>query len=204
MRKRTCRRCERSCPAGNDRQLHRGRRMLRDFEYGAVFGRQGADVAAEKATFYQMEKDYAKQAFESSGCRWRVIVAHAGLIQDDPTATAFLESMCDELNVDLYFNGHIHNYYRGLRARRRCRRNRRRDDVYHHEPHGTEVRRFCRRRHRRSAPVPNRRFRRQTPVFYTSGCRRQRPDRYAYQLSEEGDLSKAATFSSYSVTTPLR
>ena len=29
-------------------------------------------IAADKAAFYQMEKDYAKQAFEASGCRWRV------------------------------------------------------------------------------------------------------------------------------------
>ncbi|MEN6595795.1 MAG: metallophosphoesterase [Clostridiaceae bacterium] len=75
-------------------------------------GEEGADIAAEKAAYYQMEKDYARQAFEASGCSWRVLLAHAGLIQDDPTATAFLESMCDELDVDLYFNGHIHNYYR--------------------------------------------------------------------------------------------
>lgn len=71
-----------------------------------------ADVTADKAAFYETEKAYAKQAFESSGCSWRVLVAHAGLIQDDPTATAFLEQMCDELDVDLYFNGHIHDYYR--------------------------------------------------------------------------------------------
>ncbi|MEN6634665.1 MAG: metallophosphoesterase family protein [Clostridiaceae bacterium] len=72
----------------------------------------GADVVADKAAFYEKEKAYAKQAFEASGCNWRVLVAHAGLIQDDPDATAFIESMCDELDVDLYFNGHIHDYYR--------------------------------------------------------------------------------------------
>ena len=71
-----------------------------------------ADVAKDKAAFYETEKAYAKQAFESSGRSWRVLLAHAGLIQDDPVATAFIESMCDELDVDLYFNGHIHDYYR--------------------------------------------------------------------------------------------
>lgn len=76
--------------------------------------KEGADVAADKAAFYEAEKAYAKAAFENSGCRWRILVAHAGLIQDDPVATAFLESMCDELNVDLFFNGHIHNYYRAV------------------------------------------------------------------------------------------
>ena len=75
-------------------------------------GKAGADVAADKVAFYELEKAYAKQAFESSGSSWRVLVAHAGLIQDDPAATAFLEQMCDELDVDLYFNGHIHDYYR--------------------------------------------------------------------------------------------
>ncbi len=75
-------------------------------------GLAGADVTADKAAFYEAEKAYAKQAFEASGCSWRIIAAHAGLIQDDPWATAFLEQMCDELDVDLYFNGHIHNYYR--------------------------------------------------------------------------------------------
>ena len=72
----------------------------------------GADVAADKIAYYEKQKAYAKQTFESSGCSWRVLVAHAGLIQDDPAATAFLENMCDELDVDLYFNGHIHDYYR--------------------------------------------------------------------------------------------
>ena len=72
----------------------------------------GADVAADKVSYYEMQEEYAKQTFESSGCSWRIIVAHAGLIQDDLTATAFLEQMCDDLDVDLYFNGHIHDYYR--------------------------------------------------------------------------------------------
>lgn len=75
-------------------------------------GKEGADVAADKAALYELEKAYAKQAFETSGCSWRVVVAHAGLIQDDPAATAFIERMCDDLDVDLYFNGHIHDYYR--------------------------------------------------------------------------------------------
>jgi hypothetical protein len=75
-------------------------------------GLDGADTAADKIAYYEMQKAWAKQVFEASGCRWRIIASHAGLIQDDPDATAFIEAMCDELNVDLYFNGHIHNYYR--------------------------------------------------------------------------------------------
>lgn len=75
-------------------------------------GVTGADAQADKQDFYQKEKEWTKQQFEASGCKWRVIVAHAGLIQDDPWATEFIETMCDELDVDLYFNGHIHDYYR--------------------------------------------------------------------------------------------
>ncbi|HWQ59004.1 MAG TPA: metallophosphoesterase family protein [Clostridia bacterium] len=75
-------------------------------------GISGADTAADKAAYYEAQEEWAQQAFEASGCRWRIVLAHAGLIQDDPAATEFLLNMCDELNVDLYFNGHIHNYYR--------------------------------------------------------------------------------------------
>ncbi|MDR0841775.1 MAG: metallophosphoesterase family protein [Christensenellaceae bacterium] len=75
-------------------------------------GLADADTVADKAAFYAKQKEWAQRVFEASGCSWRIVTAHAGLIQDDPVATEFLEKMCDELNVDLYFNGHIHNYYR--------------------------------------------------------------------------------------------
>jgi hypothetical protein len=75
-------------------------------------GVAGADAQAEKEAFYAKEKAWAREMFEASGKRWRIILAHAGLIQDDLWATRFLEDMCDELDVDLYFNGHIHDYYR--------------------------------------------------------------------------------------------
>lgn len=73
---------------------------------------EGADVSADKTAYYEAQKEYAASVFEASGCRFRIILAHAGLIQDDGAATEFIEKMCDELNVDLYFNGHIHDYYR--------------------------------------------------------------------------------------------
>ncbi len=75
-------------------------------------GIDGADVAADRTAYYEAQKAWAKSVFEASSCEWRIVCAHAGLIQDDEVATAFLEQMCDELDVDLYFNGHIHNYYR--------------------------------------------------------------------------------------------
>lgn len=162
-------------------------------------GEQGADVAADKAAFYQMEKDYAKQAFEASGCRWRVIVAHAGLIQDDPTATAFLESMCDELNVDLYFNGHIHNYYRACARGGVAAETGEGTTFITTSPMGLKFDDFA------SGVIDD------LLQFQTGGSGDKRPyftqlkadesslTVTAYQLTEAGDLSDAATFSSYSV-----
>lgn len=75
-------------------------------------GIDGADTQKDKMEFYKAQFEYAKKCFEESKCKWRIMYAHAGLIQEDPEATAFLEKMCNELDVDLYFNGHIHNYYR--------------------------------------------------------------------------------------------
>lgn len=75
-------------------------------------GIDGTDAAADKVLYYELQKEWARAVFEASGCEWRVIFAHAGLVQKDPEATAFLEQMCEELDVDLFFNGHIHNYFR--------------------------------------------------------------------------------------------
>ena len=75
-------------------------------------GIDGTDAQADKMNYYEMQKAWAAKAFEESGCTFRVILAHAGLVQKDDAATAFLEKMCEELDVDLYFNGHIHNYFR--------------------------------------------------------------------------------------------
>ena len=75
-------------------------------------GIDGTNAAADKMNYYELQKAWAKEAFEASGCTYRIVLAHAGLVQDDVVATAFLEQMCDELDVDLYFNGHIHNYFR--------------------------------------------------------------------------------------------
>lgn len=75
-------------------------------------GGEGADASGDKLRFYELQKAWAKSVFEASGCDYRVILAHAGLVQKDDEATAFLEKMCEELEVDLFFNGHIHNYFR--------------------------------------------------------------------------------------------
>ncbi len=75
-------------------------------------GIDGTDASADKLNYYAAQKEWAKRVFEASGCTYRVIFAHAGLVQKDDAATAFLEQMCNELDVDLFFNGHIHNYFR--------------------------------------------------------------------------------------------
>ena len=75
-------------------------------------GKTGVDAHAEKMAYYQAQRDWVEKAYKESGCKWLIICAHAGLIQEDDEATAFLEKMCDELGASLYFNGHIHNYYR--------------------------------------------------------------------------------------------
>lgn len=75
-------------------------------------GIDGADASQDKLRFYEQQKAWAKDVFEASGCAYRIVLAHAGLVQKDDAATAFLEQMCEELQVDLFFNGHIHNYFR--------------------------------------------------------------------------------------------
>ncbi len=75
-------------------------------------GEDGTDASADKLNYYAAQKEWAKRVFETSGCTYRVIFAHAGLVQKDDAATAFLEKMCGELDVCLFLNGHIHNYFR--------------------------------------------------------------------------------------------
>ncbi len=75
-------------------------------------GVPGANAEADKLAYYEEQMAWAKERFEESGCRWRIVCAHAGLVQKDDAATAFLEKMCAELGVDLFFNGHIHTYFR--------------------------------------------------------------------------------------------
>ncbi len=75
-------------------------------------GVDGTDASQDKMHYYELQKQWAKEVFEASGCTYRIICAHAGLVQKDDVATAFLEKMCEELGVDLFFNGHIHNYFR--------------------------------------------------------------------------------------------
>ena len=75
-------------------------------------GIDGADADADKRMYYEKQMAWAKEMFEASGCKFRVLAGHAGLVQKDDVATAYLEKMCNELHVDLFFNGHIHNYFR--------------------------------------------------------------------------------------------
>jgi len=75
-------------------------------------GIDGTDAEADKRMYYEKQLDWAKEMFEASGCTFRILCGHAGLVQKDDVATVYLESRCNELGVDLFFNGHIHNYFR--------------------------------------------------------------------------------------------
>ena len=77
-------------------------------------GIDGTDAEADKRMYYEKQMAWAKEMFEASGCRFRILAGHAGLVQKDDIATAYLEKMCNELKVDLFFNGHIHNYFRAV------------------------------------------------------------------------------------------
>ena len=77
-------------------------------------GIDGTDAEADKRMYYEKQMAWAKEMFEASGCKFRVLCGHAGLVQKDDVATAYLEKMCNELKVDLFFNGHIHNYFRAV------------------------------------------------------------------------------------------
>lgn len=75
-------------------------------------GLDNADAAADKMMYYEAQKEWAKEMFEQSGCSRLILCGHAGLVQKDDAATAFLERMCGELGAALFFNGHIHDYFR--------------------------------------------------------------------------------------------
>ena len=76
----------------------------------------GSDnLAADRAAYYEAQKAWAKEVFESSGCTWRVIATHRGPYTADHDGLADVPEVleiCDELYVDLYLNGHDHSYIR--------------------------------------------------------------------------------------------
>lgn len=78
-------------------------------------GQTGADVEADRARFFQEQTAWAKQIYENSGCTWRIMASHVGTYIvnfSDPSEYPYIPRMCDELQVDLYLNGHDHEYIR--------------------------------------------------------------------------------------------
>ena len=78
-------------------------------------GEEGADVEADRARFFKEQTAWAKEIYEKADCTWRVMASHVGTYIvnfNDPSDYPYIPAMCDELKVDLYLNGHDHEYIR--------------------------------------------------------------------------------------------
>lgn len=72
-------------------------------------------LIADRASYYELQKAWAEKIFADSGCRWRVIATHRGPYTVNHSGLIEVPEMArlaDELNVDLYLNGHDHSYIR--------------------------------------------------------------------------------------------
>lgn len=75
----------------------------------------GDQLLADRAAYYEKQKAWAKDIFEQSGCRWRIVLTHRGPYTTNHNGLLDVPEMidlCDALNVDLYLNGHDHSYIR--------------------------------------------------------------------------------------------
>ncbi len=78
-------------------------------------GETGADVEADRARFFAEQTAWAKEVYEKADCTWRIMASHVGtyiINFNDPADYPYIPEMCDELQVDLYLNGHDHEYIR--------------------------------------------------------------------------------------------
>ena len=78
-------------------------------------GQVGADVEADRARFFTEQTAWAKEVYEKADCTWRIMASHVGTYIvnfSDPSDYPYIPKMCDELQVDLYLNGHDHEYIR--------------------------------------------------------------------------------------------
>lgn len=78
-------------------------------------GQTGANVEADRARFFAEQTAWAKKVYEQADCTWRIMASHVGTYivnWDDPSEYPYIPAMCDELQVDLYLNGHDHEYIR--------------------------------------------------------------------------------------------
>ena len=78
-------------------------------------GQVGADVEADRARFFTEQTAWAKTVYEKADKTWRIMASHVGTYIvnfNDPSDYPYIPEMCDELQVDLYLNGHDHEYIR--------------------------------------------------------------------------------------------
>ncbi len=78
-------------------------------------GKKGADIEADRAKFFAEQTAWAKKVYEQADCTWRIMAAHVGtyiINFSDPADYPYIPKLCDELQVDLYINGHDHEYIR--------------------------------------------------------------------------------------------
>ncbi len=78
-------------------------------------GKQGANIEADRAKFFAEQTAWAKKVYEKADCTWRIMAAHVGtyiINFSDPADYPYIPDLCDELQVDLYLNGHDHEYIR--------------------------------------------------------------------------------------------
>ena len=78
-------------------------------------GREGADIEADRARSFEEQTVWAKEVYEKADCTWRIMASHVGTYIvnfNDPSDYPYIPEMCDELQVDLYMNGHDHEYIR--------------------------------------------------------------------------------------------
>lgn len=78
-------------------------------------GKQGADIEADRARFFAEQTAWARKVYEEADCTWRIMAAHVGTYIvnfNDPADYPYIPALCDELQVDLYLNGHDHEYIR--------------------------------------------------------------------------------------------
>lgn len=78
-------------------------------------GKAGANIEADRAKFFAEQAAWAEKVYEEADCTWRIMAAHVGTYIvnfNDPADYPYIPELCDKLQVDLYLNGHDHEYIR--------------------------------------------------------------------------------------------
>ncbi|NLZ70933.1 MAG: LysM peptidoglycan-binding domain-containing protein [Clostridiaceae bacterium] len=92
---------------------------LGKFEYGdscIVAINTEVTPPEEKPEILEKQLNWAKQCFEESDKKWRILITHAGPYtsnHDPMDVRPYMIDAIDEMKVDLFLNGHDHIYIRG-------------------------------------------------------------------------------------------